>query len=267
MRGAGATAPADHRQKGEKVTGAECSASVQREKELEAVEPRKRRKTAKSSTATPAEQRELDEAAAFFLEDCSQELEHTRIKKGRKRSKMAAAAGSREEQGSDALCTGSVLARTNGLAADSFGQNRILILEEVHGSFNLGKILRSCEAFRITEVLCVMQSAAARSCVRSSIGAMFHLRLSVMESAAEAVSHCRRHGIRLIATTPHCDQELAACDFSAPCAVAVGNEADGLSRELLAGADSRVRIEMFGTVESLNVAVATGIVLHALATR
>merc|ERR1711896_107633 len=98
------------------------------------------------------------------------------------------------------------------------------------------------------------------------MGAMFRLNLSVMESAAAAVSHCRRHGMRIIATTPHCDEDLAGSNFSAPCAVAVGNEAEGLSQELLAGADSRVRIEMFGTADSLNVAVATGIVLHAMAT-
>ena len=73
--------------------------------------------------------------------------------------------------------------------------------------------------------------------------------------------------MRIIATTPHCDQDLAEVDFSAPCAVAVGNEAAGLSCELLAGADTRVRIDTIGKVESLNVAVATGIVLHAMARR
>merc|ERR1739848_135115 len=95
---------------------------------------------------------------------------------------------------------------------------------------------------------------------------MFRVRLSVMESATEAISYCRQHGVRVIATTPHCDDDLAASNLSAPCAVAVGNEANGLSRELLAAADAFVRIEMFGTVDSLNVAVATGIVLHAVST-
>ena len=71
--------------------------------------------------------------------------------------------------------------------------------------------------------------------------------------------------MQIVATTPHCDADLAGTSFADSCAVAVGNEADGLSRELLAGADSFVRIEMFGTMDSLNVAVATGIVLHAMA--
>ena len=112
-----------------------------------------------------------------------------------------------------------------------------------------------------------MRNAISRSHIRSSMGAMFYLKLSVMESAAAAMSHCRRHGMRIIATTPHCDEDLAWSKFSDPCAVAVGNEAAGLSRELLAGADLRVRIEMPGMGESLNVGVATGIVLHAMATR
>merc|ERR1712048_608700 len=102
------------------------------------------------------------------------------------------------------------------------------------------------------------------------MGAIFHLNLSVMGSAAEAISYCRRHGVRVIATTLQCDEVQAGSrfsDFSAPCALAVGNEADGLSRELLAGADSCLKIEMLGTMDSLNVAVATGIVLHAMAAR
>merc|ERR1712224_360270 len=100
--------------------------------------------------------------------------------------------------------------------------------------FNLGTILRTCEAFGIRQVLCVMQNNAARSYVRSSIGKMFRVNLTVLESAAAAISYCSVHGLRIIATTPHCDQSLAAANFSAPCAVAVGNEADGLSYELLA---------------------------------
>ena len=112
-----------------------------------------------------------------------------------------------------------------------------------------------------------MENAAVRSHVRSSICPRFCVNLSVMESAAEAISYSRRHGVFVIATTPHGDEDLAGSDFSNSCAVAMGNEADGLSRELLARADSCMRIEMFGTMDSLNVAVATGIVLHAMVSR
>jgi len=147
------------------------------------------------------------------------------------------------------------------------GKKLILILEEMYDYFNLGPILRCAEAFGIKEVCCVTQDAHAQSRIQSSSYSQFHLYLFVKESAALALSYCKRHGVRVIATTPHCDDDLACANFSAPCAVAMGNEADGLSRELLAGADSYARIKMVGTMGSLNVAVATGIVLHAMAMR
>merc|ERR1712118_300216 len=73
----------------------------------------------------------------------------------------------------------------------------------------------------------------------------------------------------IIATMSHGNEDLARSTFSnlsAPCAVAVGKEADGLWLKLLAGADLCVRIEMpIGSVGSLNVAATAGIVLHAMA--
>merc|ERR1712216_516433 len=83
-----------------------------------------------------------------------------------------------------------------------FGKDQILILEEVHDPCNLGTILRCAEAFGIDEVHCVMRSAADRSYVRSSLGSMLRLNLSVMDSAAASISHCRRHGVHIIASTP-----------------------------------------------------------------
>merc|ERR1712048_399134 len=143
----------------------------------------------------------------------------------------------------------------------------MLIIEEIHDVFNLGRILQCTDAFGVKKMLCIAQDPTVRMYVQSSIGRICHVNLSVTESAAVAISYCRRHGVRIIATTPHCNEGLIGFNFSGPCAVAMGNEAAGLSRELLAGADSYMRIEMFGMTDSLNVAVATGIILHAMVTR
>lgn len=161
------------------------------------------------------------------------------------------------------------VAKIRSLIPSFLGRDQNLILEKIQDSFNFGTILRCAEAFGIMQVVCVMQNAAAHmfSCktVRASMGGIFRLEsLSVIEGAAAAILYCRRHGIRVIATTTHCNEDLTRSDFSAPCAVAFGNEVEGLSRELLAHADLCVRIEMLGMVESLNVAVATGVVLHTM---
>merc|ERR1712193_70362 len=75
------------------------------------------------------------------------------------------------------------VAKLPSLAPGCLGRDRILILEEIRDSFNLGKILRCAEAFGITEVFCIMQDAAALWSVQSSMGASFCLKLSMMESA------------------------------------------------------------------------------------
>merc|ERR1711879_371154 len=107
----------------------------------------------------------------------------------------------------------------------------------------------------VKEVLFILQNAVDRSQIQSSVESMFRPNFSFVEIAAKAILHCRRVGVRIVATTPHCHQNLDGASFSGDYAVALGNEADGLSRELLAGADSCVRIDMFGFVDSLNVAV------------
>merc|ERR1712113_1166113 len=125
----------------------------------------------------------------------------------------------------------SAVAKIPCLASGCLGEDRMLILEEVQSSSNLGTILRCAEAFGIKEVLCIMQNPVARAYVRSSIGPIFRLNLSVMESAAAAIAYCKTRGVHVVAATPHCNENLAESVFSFPCAVAVGNEADGLSRE------------------------------------
>eukprot|EP00747_Dinoflagellata_sp_TGD_P132106 gnl/TRDRNA2_/TRDRNA2_175047_c0_seq1.p1 gnl/TRDRNA2_/TRDRNA2_175047_c0~~gnl/TRDRNA2_/TRDRNA2_175047_c0_seq1.p1 ORF type:complete len:418 (+),score=105.02 gnl/TRDRNA2_/TRDRNA2_175047_c0_seq1:24-1256(+) len=246
---------------------ASASAAEGREQCPETTEAKKRKATSKRAVAGSEEEPELDEAKK--KDNQEQEHDMAQSKKQRKSIKRALEKISAQELIKKPQTTNALdifAAASSSLAHGCSGEDRMLILEEVHDSFNLGAILHSAEAFGIEEVLCIMHNAAARSYIRSSIGAMFRVKISTVESAAAAISHCRSRGMRIVATTPHCTEELTASDFRAPCAVAMGNEADGLSRELLAGADSHVRIEMFGTMESLNIAVATGIVLHAMAT-
>ena len=105
------------------------------------------------------------------------------------------------------------VAKISGLAPVALGKSPTLILEEVHDSFNLGTILRCAEAFGIKHVLCVIQNAAARlfspRTLRSSMGAIFRLKLSMMENASAVILHCRRHGVHIVATPPHCDELVA----------------------------------------------------------
>jgi len=96
--------------------------------------------------------------------------------------------------------------------------------------------------------------------VESILPGGFAVTVSFMESAVATISHCRRHGMRIIATTPNCNEDLVDADFSGICAIAMGSEADGLSPEFLASVHARVRIKMVGTMDPLNVEGASPVV-------
>uniref|UniRef100_A0A7S2TK57 tRNA/rRNA methyltransferase SpoU type domain-containing protein n=1 Tax=Lotharella oceanica TaxID=641309 RepID=A0A7S2TK57_9EUKA len=154
------------------------------------------------------------------------------------------------------------------LESVGLGNSKSLILEDIQDPGNLGTMLRCAEAFGVTHVLCVMtnhtQRLFSRVVIRASMGAIFRLKLSVTGTAKTAVSYCRRNGIRLVASTPHTNRTLSDCVPGSQCAyaIAVGNEARGLSETMLEGANETFCISMRGDVESLNVAVACGIMLY-----
>ena len=70
------------------------------------------------------------------------------------------------------------------------------------------------------------------------------------------------HGIALAATTPDTDLDYTDVDYTGPIAIAVGAEKYGLTDEILAAADYRIRIPMAGRANSLNVATSAAVVIY-----
>jgi TrmH family RNA methyltransferase len=96
--------------------------------------------------------------------------------------------------------------------------------------------------------------------VRGSVGTLFHL--PVAQCAGEhAVSWLREQGIAIVVATPDADQTCWSVDLTRPVALAVGSERHGVSDTWRRAADACVSIPMPGPSDSLNVAVAAGVVL------
>jgi TrmH family RNA methyltransferase len=103
--------------------------------------------------------------------------------------------------------------------------------------------------------------------VRAAAGSLFHLDVVTGLTPAAAVAECRAAGLLTLATTGAAAQDLDelidAGRLAAPTAWVFGNEARGLPPEVLAAADSRVRVPVHGRAESLNLAAAAAICLYA----
>ena len=97
------------------------------------------------------------------------------------------------------------------------------------------------------------------------MGSAFRLPIWFGPSFEEAITWCRAGGVRLVSADPVAQKLYTEVDWRSPIALVVGSEALGLSDEETAASDLPVRIPMQGSVESLNVAVATGILLYEAA--
>lgn len=97
--------------------------------------------------------------------------------------------------------------------------------------------------------------------VRASVGTLFTIPV-VEAKGAETLAWLKRHNIQILAATPSAKLEYTAVDMRGPLAIAVGTEQLGLSRQWMEMADIQVRIPMRGVADSLNVAMATTLLLY-----
>jgi 23S rRNA (guanosine2251-2'-O)-methyltransferase len=141
-----------------------------------------------------------------------------------------------------------------------------MILDRIHDSHNFGAMIRSAVGLGV-EALVVgtsHQSAVNRQVVTSSAGLINHLLVVEVPDLVAAVSELQRRGVRVVACSEKAPTALADADFSGPLAVIVGNEGHGPDPALLARADQVVAIPMSPRVDSLNAAVAVGIVCYEM---
>ncbi len=141
----------------------------------------------------------------------------------------------------------------------------ILLLDGIQDPGNVGTILRTAQAFGIAATVALPGTVDLWNpkVVRSAMGALFSQHAFHAEVDA-TLQHLRRRGIPLLATSA-VGQPVARLGVGEAVAIVVGNEAGGVSAELVNAAVRTIAIPITG-VESLNVAVATGILLYALTT-
>jgi RNA methyltransferase, TrmH family len=128
---------------------------------------------------------------------------------------------------------------------------------------NTGAIIRAAEASGATGVITTTGSADpfGWKALRGSMGSAFRLPIAACADAAEVCSEARARGLRVVSTSPAGGRDLYDVDLTGPTLVLVGGEGAGVPDTIQALADVSLQIPMRPPVESLNVAVAAGIIL------
>lgn len=142
----------------------------------------------------------------------------------------------------------------------------ILVIAGVQDPGNLGTILRSAEAFGAGGIVLGRGTVSPYNpkVVRASAGSVFRLPVA-RAKLSESLGAMKDHSLRLVGTASHQGTPLDQAKLSGPLAIFIGSEGAGLSRDLIKEMDEVVAIPQAPQVESLNVGVATSIVLYEVA--
>lgn len=139
-----------------------------------------------------------------------------------------------------------------------------LILERIQDPGNLGTLIRTAAAVDVDRLWLSADSVDPfhPKVLRASAGAWFQIPMTVSENLIEILQTYREQNIQIIATLPQAQQTYWDIDLTVPSLILLGNEGSGLSEELIARADTPIRIPLAAGVESLNVAIAGSLILY-----
>ncbi len=139
-----------------------------------------------------------------------------------------------------------------------------LVLDRLGNPGNLGTILRTADAAGVPAVLLLGPTADPwdPAAVKASMGAVFHVPVVRLDDEDTLYRWAREHRISVAATAPRAEQRVWDLDPPPRLALLLGPEGEGLDEQSLRRADLQVSLPMVGTAESLNVAVAAGILTY-----
>jgi len=139
----------------------------------------------------------------------------------------------------------------------------ILILDKITDVRNIGAIARSAECAGVDAIVLPLKGGAQLNddAVKSSCGALLKMPICRHSNLVEVINFLKDSGIELIAVYEKAENIYYNKDFTQPIAIIMGNEYEGIAWDYLRECNDSVKIPMVGTIGSLNVSVATGIVL------
>jgi 23S rRNA (guanosine2251-2'-O)-methyltransferase len=153
------------------------------------------------------------------------------------------------------------------LVSGASGSPLIVVLDGIEDPHNVGAIVRSVDASGAHGVVRQTRRAAALDAVaaKASAGAVSHVPVADVVNIARAIEELKQLNVWVVGLSGDATQSYDTVDWTAPSAIVLGAEGDGMRRLVRESCDFLVSIPMAGRVDSLNVSVAAGVVLFEAA--
>lgn len=144
-----------------------------------------------------------------------------------------------------------------------YNQDIIVALDDIQDPGNLGTILRTVDSIGLTQILVSKETADSFNpkVVRSTMGAIFRVNVIECENLKEKLKEAQKHKYKIVVSSLQTNNSVYDINYNKKLIV-IGNEANGVEKEIQDMADEKIKIPMLGKTESLNASVATGIILY-----
>jgi len=150
--------------------------------------------------------------------------------------------------------------------AKSSSNPLILILDSIQDTHNVGAIIRTAECNGVGGIIVTKHNSAPinTTVVKTSAGATEHVKIAQVNNLANTIKVLKENGFWLVGSSLENSRSYTEIDYSVPIALIVGNEEKGIRKLTADKCDFLVKIPMMGELQSLNVSVATGILLFEI---
>ncbi len=142
----------------------------------------------------------------------------------------------------------------------------LLILDSIQDTHNVGAILRSADCSGVDGIIITKNNSAPinETVVKTSAGASEHVKITLINNLAQTIDELKQKGFWIVGSYLEGAKDYTKVDYKVPIAVIVGNEEKGIRKLTADKCDHLVRIPMKGKIQSLNVSVATGVLLFEI---
>jgi 23S rRNA (guanosine2251-2'-O)-methyltransferase len=140
----------------------------------------------------------------------------------------------------------------------------IIVLDRITDVRNFGAISRTAECAGVHGILIPEKGSAQinSDAIKTSSGALNYIPICRESNLAAAIKFLKESGLQVIACTEKAEKTIYKSNLSGPLAVILGSEEDGISNDLIRVADELAKIPIVGKIESLNVSVATAVIVY-----
>ena len=139
-----------------------------------------------------------------------------------------------------------------------------VILDHLEDPHNLGAIIRTCEAAKIDAIIMPKdrQAQVNSTVMKTSAGTLDNVNIVTVTNLVSTIDELKKNGFWIVGTALEDSVDYRSIDYSGKIALVIGNEGSGMSKLVKNACDFIAKIPMYGTTNSLNASVASGIMIY-----